>query len=562
MTRSALKTEGICDFLLLPDARHASFVTWATRLHVGCCGHFAMVGAASAAAGHKSLLGNPAADWLTRWVTKPMDPAPAPAATVDSFQQVLKVAFELHNAGRDPEAEATCRILMELNPRDGQVLFLLGMVLHKTGRSREALKPLEQAAELQPQSARIFNGLGHVHQRLLDLPRAVENYAWAIELGMQSAETFYSMGNACAQLGEVERAVSLFQKAVELDPRDASSWNNLGKCLKDCNRLEESIRAYDRGLAADPNCTMARYGRAIALLMAGRLTEGFREYNQWRHYRIPAREFPQPVWQGEPGPGRTLFLHAEQGYGDAIQNARFIPQARERVGRVVLECRPELKTLFAHSGCAEVVIAYGEAIPSFDCFTSLISLPGILGVTLDTIPHQTPYLKAAAGLPVPPAPPGHLKVGVTWAGNPTHHNDAARSMRLADLAPLLQTPNTTFYSLQLAVPTRDQACFRSLSGLLDLRGRKKDFLDTAAVVAEMDLVISVDTSVAHLAGALAKPVWTLLPFTPDWRWFLERTDTPWYPTMRLFRQAQRGEWAPLIRQVAEALGRFSPKPQG
>jgi hypothetical protein len=223
---------------------------------------------------------------------------------------------------------------------------------------------------------------------------------------------------------------------------------------------------------------------------------------------------------------------------------------------VILECRPELKTLFIHSGCAEAVIAHGEPVPPFDCFTSLISLPGILGVTLDTIPRQTPYLQAAPGRPLPPAPPGHLKVGVAWAGNPTHHNDAARSIPFADLAPLFQAPDTTFYSLQLTLPDRDTGRFRPVSNLVDVSGQMHDFLATAAVVAELDLVISADTAVAHLAGALAKPVWTLLPYTPDWRWLLERTDTPWYPTMRLFRQARRGEWPPLITRVAATLGRF------
>jgi hypothetical protein len=259
-----------------------------------------------------------------------------------------------------------------------------------------------------------------------------------------------------------------------------------------------------------------------------------------------------------------LFLHAEQGFGDALQDVRFIPPARARAGaaRVILECRPELKTLFVHSGCADVVIAYGEAIPAFDCWTSLISLPGLLDLTLPAISGHTPYLQASAGPPLPPAPTGHRKVGLVWAGNPTHHNDAARSLSLAELAPLFQVPEVMFYSLQKPVPARDEADFRSAPNLVDLGGRLGDFLATAAVVAQLDLVIAVDTAVAHLAGALGKPIWTLLPFSPDWRWFLDRPDTPWYPTMRLFRQPQRGQWAPVLHQVAEALAGFTPPPGG
>lgn len=493
----------------------------------------------------------------SRPMSEQADNATVQAPDPDLFQRVLKTAFELHNTGRHTDAEAMCRILMQQNPRDSQLQFLLGMVLQKTGRSLDALKHLEQAAALSPQSGRIFNGLGFVHQSLKNHARAVECYSKAIELGRQAADAYYSMGNACYQLGEVERAAAVFQKAVELKPQDVASWNNLGKCLNDSNRLEAALQAYDRAVAIDPEYSMARYGRAVTLLAAGRLTEGFREYNQWRSHGIKPRVFPQPEWQGELIPGKTLFLHAEQGFGDAIQYARLIQQTRKRAAQVILECRPELKTLFIHSDCAGVVIAYGETIPPFDYFTSLASLPGILGVTLSTIPSQVPYLKAATGWKLPPAPAGHLKVGIVWAGNPSHHNDAARSIRLEELAPLLQVPGVTFYSLQVPIPARDEAFFRSASGLVDLGGHFNDFLDTATAVAEMDLVITVDTAVGHLAGALAKPVWTLIPYAPDWRWMTDRQDTPWYPTMRLFRQAQRHQWPPVILQVTEELVRFS-----
>jgi TPR repeat protein len=487
---------------------------------------------------------------------------------MDSFQQILKVAFELYNAGRHQEAETISRLLIKINHLDGELLLLLGMVLQQTGRSQEALKYLKQAAEIEPQSAQIFNGLGFVHQSLQDYSRALENHAKAVELGLQAAGTFYSMGYACHKLGDVERAVSLFKKAVELNPQYAAGWHNFAKCLEDSHRLEESIVAYDRALAADPDCFQARYGRAIALLTAGRWQEGFLEYNEWRNHGRTPRQFSQPAWNGEPIPGKTLFLHAEQGFGDAIQTVRFVRQARERAAKVILECRSELKTLFSSSGCADVVIAYGEMIPPFDCFTSLLSLPGILGTTMHTIPNETPYLKVAACEYLPPAPSGYLKVGLAWAGNPSHHNDAARSIRLEELAPLFQTADATFYSLQVPVPACDEVCFRSLGKLLDMSGRLKDFLDTAAAIAAMDLVIAVDTAVAHIAGALAKPTWTLIAYSPDWRWLMDRPDTPWYPTMRLFRQAQRGKWRPVIRQVAEELGRFTksiishPSPSG
>jgi len=486
--------------------------------------------------------------------------ARVPASDWELFQRASKEAFDLHNAGRHAESEVACRKLLEQDPRDSQLLFLLGMVLQKTGRSGEALRILEPAAGLHPHSARIINALGYVHQSLKDPERAVKYYARAVELGMQTANTYYSMGNACHQLGEVERAAALFRQAVALDPQDKASWNNLGKCLSDLNRLEDSLAAYDQALAIDPSYSLARYGRALSLLAAGRLTEGFREYNQWRSHGIKPRNFPRPIWQGEPIPGKTLFLHAEQGFGDAILYARLLRPARERAGKVILECRPELKTLFTHSGIAEVLIAFGEEIPTFDYFASQASLPGILGVAIDTIPNEVPYLRSPRQAMLSSDPAGKLKVGLAWAGNPTHHNDAARSIRLEELTRLRLVPGVTFYSLQKPIPERDEACFRSWPGLMDLSGNFNDFLATAAAVSEMDLVIAVDTAIAHLAGALGKPVWTLLPMAPDWRWLLDRQDTPWYPTMRLFRQTRRNLWSQVISRVADELAHLAAEP--
>jgi Flp pilus assembly protein TadD len=484
---------------------------------------------------------------------EPTENARAPASDPVALQQALKVAFDLHNSGRHGDAEALCRLLLPYIPQDSQLLLLLGMVLQKMGRGREALQYLEPAAKLEPKSAHILNSLGFVYQGLKDHALAKECYVQAIELGLAAGDTYYSMGNACYQLGEVEHAAALFKEAVKLKPRDAASWNNLGKCLNDCNRLEESIQSYDQALAVDPQYAMARYGRAITLLAAGRFAEGLREYNQWRTHGIKPRQFPQPEWQGEPVPDQTLFLYAEQGFGDAILYSRFLPQVRERAAKVILECRPELKTFFTRCAVADVVIAYGETIPVFDYFTSLASLPGILGVTLHDIPNRMPYLKFSAAGQLPPATVGQLKVGVVWAGNPSHHNNANRSMRLEQFAPVLRVPGIAFYSLQVPVPTHDETYFRSLPKLKDLSGQLESFLETAAAVAELDLIVAVDTAVAHLAGALARPVWTLIPFAPDWRWLMDREDTPWYPTMRLFRQKQRGQWEPVISRVAEEL---------
>jgi Flp pilus assembly protein TadD len=479
-------------------------------------------------------------------------PATAP---MDSFQQTLKLAFAAHKDGRHADAEALCRTLLLINATDAQLLFLLGMVLHKTGRDAEAADWLQRAAKLQPDAARVFSGLGCALRGRGDWAGAHKNFTRAAELEPRNADHFYHLGIAEHELGELERARAAFQTAVALNPRDFTSWNNLGKIFKQFNRLDESLAAYDRALAISPGYELAKHGRALSLLTAGRLAEGFREYES-RWSKITPRIFPQPRWRGEPVAGKTVFIHAEQGFGDAIHFARFIPAVRERAARVILECRPELKSLFVFSGCADEVIAFGEPIPPFDYFTSIMSLPGLLGITLENLPARVPYLTAPHAENLPAAKTGSQKVGLVWAGSRTHPDDRSRSTGLEMFAPMLQTPGITFYSLQLPVPACDRPLLHSSPTVVDLSPRLNDFLATAGFVTQLDLVIAVDTSIVHLAGALAKPVWTLTQFDADWRWLLDRSDTPWYPTMRLFRQSHRGQWPPVVTRVAEALRHF------
>jgi tetratricopeptide (TPR) repeat protein len=474
---------------------------------------------------------------------------------MDAFQQTLRLAFDTHNAGRHADAEALCRTLLQINRADAQLFFLFGMILHTTGRDAEAVNWLERATELQPDSARTFSGLGCAWRGLGDETKAQKSFARAAELEPQNADHFYNLGIAWHNLAELERAVADFQKAVARNPRDHASWNNLGKIFKQLNRLGESLAAYHRALEISPDYELARHGRAISLLTAGQLDQGFREYES-RWSKIQPREFAQPRWRGEAIAGKTVFIHAEQGFGDAIHFARFLPLVRERAARVILECRPELKSLFHFSAIADEIVAYGEPIPPFDVFTSIVSVPGLLGINEKNIPGRVPYLKAPAADSLPTAKIGNLKIGFVWAGSRTHSDDASRSVSLEIFAPILHMPGTTFFSLQIPVPERDQALLKSLANAVDLSAHLKDFLATAGLVAQLDLIIAVDTSIVHLAGALAKPVWTLLQFDADWRWFLDRSDTPWYPTMQLFRQIQKGQWAPVIERVVRELKQF------
>jgi tetratricopeptide (TPR) repeat protein len=482
--------------------------------------------------------------------------APHMSTVPDSAQQVLKMAFTAHNAGRQAEAEALCRVLLGAIPNDPQLLFLLGMVLHRMKRDAEAVPWLKRAAELKPGLARNFSGLGLAFRGAGNEAEAMKNFSRAAALEPENGSHFYNLGLGWHQLNDPEQARAAFQKAVELNPGDVASWNNLGKIFKHLNRIDDSLAAYDRALAIAPEYELARHGRAILLLAAGRLGEGFREYES-RWSKIRQREYPRPHWHGENRPGETIFLHAEQGFGDAIHFARFVPLARERAGRIILECRPELKSLFNASKLADEVVGFGENVPAFDRFTSIISLPRHLGINENNVSARVPYLQAPAAGDLPPAKPATLKVGIVWAGSAKHNDDAMRSISLEQFLPLLQTPGVTFYSLQQVVPERDKILVHELTDVIDLSPRLTDFSATAGLVNQLDLVIAVDTAVAHLAGALAKPVWTLVQFDADWRWFGDGEGTVWYPTMRLFRQTRRGDWPPVVARAADALKKMT-----
>ncbi len=472
-----------------------------------------------------------------------------------SLRKMLESARAAHREGRYAEAEAICRDLLERTPTDGEVPYLLGLILHKTAWETEAEKWLRQAADLDPQSPNAHYALGCVHAANGDAASAVVAFATALRRDPTYLNAHYGLGNACYNLRDFERAVYVYRQAVAVNPQDHELWNNLGQALNALLRTDEALAAYERAIELQPEYGLARSNYALALLSLGRLEEGFREY-EWRWRKIPLRPYSQPLWRGEPIPGKTLLICAEQGFGDVIQFARFTPQARARAGHVILECQAPLKRLFDHARCADTIITVGETPPPFNYYIPVMSLPLVLGTTLETIPRN-PWLVVPVTEPLPPVPSGHLKVGLAWAGSPTHHNDARRSIPFPELRPILATTGVTFFSLQVPDRPEDQPHLRTAPQLVPLTRHLNDFYDTAGCLAQMDLVLSVDTAVAHLAGALGKPVWTFLPHPGDWRWLLQRTDSPWYPTMHLFRQSQSGQWQPVIAQVTEELGRWA-----
>ncbi len=470
----------------------------------------------------------------------------------DSGNNLLAAALENYKNQNYPEAEKLCRPLADSPLATPRACLLLGLILGKTNRWPEAVQWLARAAELDPTAPEIWSEWGRASNSLGDYAKAAECFARFIELRPDNADGYFCLGNAAQQLGRPEDAVTLYHQAIERNANDAAAWNNLGKAFSELNRLAEAMAAYERALILKPDAELTRRNRGIALLKSGRWLEGWRDY-EWRRSILVARPYAQPKWNGAALPGKTLFIHAEQGLGDSIQFVRFVAAARARVGRVILECQKPLKRWFEQCAVADEVIAVGETPSAFDAYVALASLPGILGVTPEVLADGH-YLSAPPGELFPEIADPRLKVGLVWAGNATYGRDAERSISFAHFKSLLEVENVAFFSFQTTLPADDDG---KSANLIHLADRLGDFYDTAAWVGKMDLIISVDTAVAHVAGALGQPVWTLLPFASDWRWLLGRSDTPWYRSMRLFRQEQRGDWRATLLQVRAKLARLA-----
>ena len=443
-----------------------------------------------------------------------------------------------------------------------------GSVLLSLGRAEDAASSLRQALSFDPDSAEATNVLGNAMLAQGDPAAAIECYRRALTLRPQYPEARNNLGSALRSTGRLEEAEAELASAIGLRPNYASALANLGLVLQERARYDEALDMYDRAIAADPAHATARGNRAMLLLLLGRLREGFAEYEwRWRMpgFATPRREFRRPPWAGDDLAGRTLFVHAEQGLGSAIQFVRYAGLLAARRGQVIVECRPPLYRLFESSLVRRdrtvAVVLKAATPPPFDCHAPLMSLPHLLGTTIDAIPAEVPYLSARPAdivawrqrLVDQPRP----RIGLVWAGNPGHENDHNRSMPARLLTPLVARSRASFFSLQVPAAADDLATLPP-GGVTDLAPALGDFADTAAVIENLDLVISVDTAAAHLAGALGKPVWLLLPYVPEWRWMLERDDSPWYPTMRLFRQHSAGDWTGVVERVSTTLQSWQP----
>ena len=360
-------------------------------------------------------------------------------------------------------------------------------------------------------------------------------------------------GNTLLELSRYAEAAESYHHALKLAPELHDARVALASCLQAIGYYNEALAACDTVLRTRADHAEAHWNRALLLLQQGQYAEGWQEYEwRWkkRRFSSPLRQFAQPQWQGEPLTGKTILIHAEQGFGDTLQFCRYVPLVAASASQVVFECHPPLAALMATLDPGITVVSMGQPLPPFNCHLPLLSLPRMLGTTLETIPCSIPYLQAPADrLPfwqsVMPQD-GLRKIGLCWAGKA--YPDPGRSIPAAALAPLAACTGVSFVSLQLG-----EVGERPPLSMVDLTMLVRDFADTAALIAQLDLVITIDTSVAHLAGALGVETWALLTTAPDWRWGLGRDDNPWYPSLRLYRQQQRGQWSGVVEQVAAAL---------
>jgi tetratricopeptide (TPR) repeat protein len=515
----------------------------------------------------------------------------------DNADALVNRGNALGKLRRHEDALASYDRALELQPAHVEALVSRGGTLLDVGKYDEALRSYDRALALRPGYAEALVNRGvtlHAQKQSAD---ALSSYDRALAREPNNVDALTNRGVALHDLGRYGEALASHERALAVQPDHAAALSNRGLSLHKLERLDEALASYDRALAKQPDYTdalvnrgvtlhdlkrfdeaLASYDRAVALrpdhadahffgslsrLLTGDFGRGWIEY-EWRRKGASTgpstRDFPQPLWLGgQEIAGKTILLHSEQGFGDTIQFCRYVPLVAARGARVVLEIEEPLRELLTGLAGATRVIAKGNLLPDFDLQCSLLSLPLAFGTQLETIPSAVSYLRApdrallkwGARLPSKRRP----RIGLAWAGNAKHIRDRERSIDPGKLLPLLGV-DATFVSLQKEVRAADMEALKKGSNIIHFSNELDGFSDTAALISHLDLVISVDTAIAHLAGALGKPVWILLTHVPDWRWLLDRDDSPWYPTARLFRQSETREWNSVITRVRDALLEF------
>jgi tetratricopeptide (TPR) repeat protein len=490
---------------------------------------------------------------------------------IESYDRALKIdpqslenwcnrAAALLDLGRNEEVLACYDRVLAIAPGHVDALVARGLVLNALDRCEEAVATLDRALALAPDHLLAHRTRGVALLKRDRSGEALASFERVLAQRPQDEDALYNVGFALVANERDAEALAVYDRLLALNPQHVEGLMGRGAALQNLARYAEAVAAYERVLAIDPQRADAHYTAAMALLSLGDYRRGLPEY-EWRR-KIAAgtgtgavvRAFREPIWLGDRSlQGRTLLVHAEQGMGDVLNAVRYAPQLARLGARVVLEVHAALKPLLAGLDGIAMVIGKGEPLPPFDCHCPVMSLPYAFKTELATIPAAEPYIHA---------PPeriaqwrerlprtGRLQVGIVWCGNPAFKDDRRRSLRFAQIAPILTVPDVSFLSLNPGISAGDTAALAASSNVLHLGAEFRDFADTAALVSQLDLMITSDTSVAHLAGAMGRPVWIMLGFAPDWRWAHDRDRSSWYPTMRLFRQSTAGNWDEVIERV-------------
>ncbi len=468
--------------------------------------------------------------------------------------------------GKIEDAIAYLQHSIELNPNHAVAYYNLGIGFELLEKIDDAMVCYQQAIALEPKNYLVANNLGAIFQKKGNLESALIHFEEAIKSNSNYALSYNNLGIVLQKQGKLEESIRYFEKAIALDAKYKEAYYNLGVSLWIESKLKEAVDYFSQAIELEESYTEAHWNRGLILLQMGDYKRGFKDY-EWRWKRrgiqppLSGKNWlavPQPLWLGESLRGKTILLHAEQGFGDTIQFIRYVPLVQDYGGEVIIECHkllvPVVNTI---PGVKNVVTIDKLKDVNFDVHASLMSLPKILGTTLETIPRQIPYLQPhSEAIKINLFEGIRLKIGIVWASG--YYKDTPETVEAYQVKScppnlffsLLDIPEIGLYSLQVGNDTNIEYNHPNFQ---DLSQQINHFGDTAAAIAQLDLVISVDTAVAHLAGALGKPIWLLLPCKPDWRWMLEREDSPWYPTMRLFRQKQPGDWAEVFARVKSAL---------
>jgi tetratricopeptide (TPR) repeat protein len=486
------------------------------------------------------------------------------ASQWDFAEAYSNLGSVLRGQGQLEEAITSLRCAIRLKPQLADAHYNLGLALRQLDQLCEAINAFRAALDCRPSFPEAWNNLGSVMEEHGDYKQAIDAFRHALALRPAFPEALTNLANVMRDTGQLEESITLARQALAAKPGYATAHNSLGSSLHSSGQFDQAIESYQRAIELRPDWDVPRCNLGFTLLLKGDFERGWREH-EWRRRcsKLSDRQdFTQPVWDGSDLSGKTILLHTEQGFGDAIQFCRYAPLVAQRGGRVIIRCQPELVCLMKGlCGVEQVVSAEESSLPAFDVQCPLLSLPLVFKTnSISEIPKNVPYLRAH-----PPMMQkwherladhqSRLKIGLVWSGRA---QPPGRSIPLPMLAPLAQAPGTTFISLQFGDPAR-QASTKPPAGMqiLNWSDELRSFADTASLLANIDLLVTIDTSTAHLAGAMGKPVWVMLPAVPDWRWMLDRSDSPWYPTMRLFRQSRAGDWSGPVEQLAAALRSFT-----